>query len=141
MNLKFDNMSFYYPPIYLTYQAFFILAIAIFDHLSFDIYLVLGAQVLYLIFLMVSRPYNTLRNFNKFMHNITIIINQLTTIIVVAIVIRWNTIYGTDSQIDSHTETSIYFFIILTLLVITLTLAIIRLAIFNKDVNFKCNKK
>jgi hypothetical protein len=91
--------------------------------------------------LMVSRPYNTLRNFNKFMHNITIIINQLTTIIVVAIVIRWNTIYGTDSQIDSHTETSIYFFIILTLLVITLTLAIIRLAIFNKDVNFKCNKK
>lgn len=103
MHLSFDNMSFYYPIIYLSYQSLFLLTLSICQERDFGSYLVLGLQTLYLLFLILVRPYSTIRNFNRFLHNATIIFNQLTTIILVCIIIRWNTLYSSESQIISHT--------------------------------------
>ena len=94
--------------------------------------------MIYLVILIVVRPYNTVRNCNRFLHNITIIWNQLVLISVLIIVLRWNQLYGTENQIDSKTLTVVLFFLVIFFLIASLILAIVRLCIFNKDVS--CRK-
>jgi hypothetical protein len=141
MYLQFAAMMPGYPIIYLTYQSLFILVISILHLRNFTVYGLLGIQLIYLIILLVARPYKTVRVFNKFIHNLTIIYNQLLTIVVLALVMKWNTLYGNSSQFQSDGETTIYLFLILAMLTIALALAIFRLAIFNKEITVKCCKK
>lgn len=75
---------------YLFYQLLFILTISIINTLDLTIYLVLGLQLIYFIALIIIRPYNTIRKFNQFLHNFTIIYNQFVGLVVVAVIIRWN---------------------------------------------------
>jgi len=98
MSLRFSNMSEYYPILYLAYQAILILSIAIGYALKLTIYIVLIIQILYLFLIIYLRPYNTLRQLNKFLHNATIAFNQFTCIVVSYVVIRWNSIIGTAYQ-------------------------------------------
>jgi len=95
-------MKFFYPTIYLGYQVFFILAISITYSQNFTIYTTLILQILYLLFLIIAQPYNTLRQINKTIHNATIIFNQIFTIFISAVVIRWNSILGTSYQVQSN---------------------------------------
>ena len=102
MSLKFQNMSFYYPVMYLSYQAMFMLILAI-DYLqSYSSYLVLSFQIIYLLLIIYLRPYNTLRKLNRLLHNVTIVFNQAFVITFVSIAIRWNQIIGTDYQKQSN---------------------------------------
>lgn len=141
MSLKFQNMSFYYPVLYLGYQAVFILIISIIYLQSFSAYIVLTLQLLYLLAIIYLRPYNTLRKFNKLFHNISIVINQVILIGITAIIIRWNSIIGTSYQPSSNTELTAYCFLILIFLFLAIAIAILRIVMFNKEVSFKCFKK
>lgn len=91
-------MSFYYPVMYLSYQAMLMLIISITYLQSNSSYITLSFQIVYLLLLIYLRPYNTLRKFNKLLHNVTIVFNQAFVITFVAIAIRWNQIIGTDYQ-------------------------------------------
>ena len=131
-------MKPYYPIVYLLYQFIFILFVSIFNNFSPDVYIVLGILIVYLVAVIVMRPYNMTSKVNGFIHNITLIVNQLTVIITVAIIIRWNAIYCSNSQFYSNTEFMAYFFVIIVFLIITLVLAIVRLIIFRKEINKCC---
>jgi hypothetical protein len=141
MSLRFQNMSFYYPVFYLAYQAFFILMISISYLQSFTQYAVIAFQNLYIIDLIYLRPYNTLRKFNKLFHNATSVLNQAIVITAVGIVIRWNSLIDTPGQSDSNYELTVQCFLLLFFLSLAVTMAILRLVMFNKKVNFKCCKK
>ena len=141
MYLKFDNMMLGYPTFYLIYQSFFILAISIFHDDQFAIYVVLGLQVVYLVVIVIVRPYNTVRNFNRFLHNIAIIYHQLALISVVVVVLWWNTVYSTQQQIDSNMTTTALAILIIFFLLLSLVFAILRICIFNQEVALKCCKK
>jgi hypothetical protein len=141
MSIQFQNMSFYYPVFYLGYQAIFILIIAITYHQNDSAYITLAFQIVYLITLIYLRPYNTLRKVNRLIHNITIIFNQVVVISFVAIAIRWNNIIGSTYQSESNYELTVYTFLILFFILISIALAVIRLVTFNQDISFKCCKK
>ena len=102
MSLRFSNMSEYYPILYLAYQAILILSIAIGYALRLTVYVVLIIQIAYFFLIIYLRPYNTLRQLNKFLHNATIAFNQFTCIVVSYVVIRWNSIIGTPYQETSN---------------------------------------
>lgn len=141
MYLRFQNMKFSYPIVYLAYQALFILALSILMAKTYVVYILLVMQVGYLVGLLVYRPYNTLRRLNRFLHNSTIVFNQLSTIFCLCVVMRWNAIIGSDYQQHSEQELTVYSFLMMCMLMISLGLAIFRLAIFNKEVSFDCLKK
>jgi hypothetical protein len=141
MSIRFQNMSFYYPVVYLGYQAVFILVIAITYLQAYSAYAVLALQLLYLLAILYLRPYNTLRKFNKLFHNLTIVVNQVIAIGAVAIVMRWNSILGTAYQPSSNDELTAYCFLILVFLFLAILLALLRLLMFNKEVTFKCCKR
>jgi len=82
--------------------------------------------------LIITRPYNTARILNQRIDNFTIIFNQITTILMTSIAIRWNSILGTPYQVNSASELISYFFLILVLLILIIILAIVRLSIFNR---------
>lgn len=90
MSLKFENMFLSYPIIYLFYQCIFILLVEILSTQSYTIYLVLTYQSVYFVFILIVRPYNTVRIFNRILHNFTIAFNQALCILVVGIVMKWN---------------------------------------------------
>ena len=125
-------MKPYYPIVYLFYQFIFILLISIFNDFSFDAYIILSFQIIYLVAIILMRPYNMTFKINGFLHNITIIFNHLIVITVVVMNMRWNAIYLTDNQFDNSAEFSAYFFIIIIFLIIELILTILRLIIFRK---------
>lgn len=102
MSLKFQNMNFYYPVLYLLYQTIFIFVISITYTQNNSAYIVLSLQLIYLLFLIYLRPYNTIRKLNKLVHNFTIIYNQIFLILFIAIVIRWNSIIDTSYQSQSN---------------------------------------
>lgn len=141
MSLSFQNMSFYYPMVYINYNAIFILIISIVYNQSFAPYLLLTLQIIYLLFLIFARPYNTLRMINRSLHNISIIINQATSLTFLCIIIRWNSILGGNYQSQSNYELTVYCFLILAMLTLCIALTILRLYTFNREVNLKCCKK
>ena len=141
MSIRFQNMSFYYPVMYLCYQAVFMLLISI-DYLqSNSSYIVLSLQIVYLLLLIYLRPYNTLRKLNRLLHNVTIVFNQAFVITFVSIAIRWNQIIDTEYQKQSNPELTAYCFLIFSFGLLAIILAIARLLTFNQDISFKCFKK
>lgn len=62
MRLSFKNMKFYYPLLYIMYKLILIMLISIFYTKDFTEYLVLGLEVVYLLLIIVLRPYNTIIN-------------------------------------------------------------------------------
>ena len=141
MNVSFQNMSFYYPVLYLAYQTIFILTISVINTISFTQYFLLSLQIVYFGFILFIRPYNTVRGLNRFIHNFTILYNQFVTIFVLVVVIRWNAIVDTSYQTQSNDELTGYSILILIFLLFAVLLAILRLVIFNREVSFKCCKK
>lgn len=134
-SLQFRNMKFHYPIIYITYEALIIFIISILYARSFTIEVVLAVQILYLLFILWIWPYNTPRKINRILHNLTILFNQMTEIFATIVVMRWRILLPGEQSSKSNYEALAYFFIIFILLVTSLVLAIIRLAIFNKDVD------
>lgn len=141
MSIKFRNMSFYYPIIYLAYQTIFILIISIDYGQPLTIYVVLSVQVIYLLAIIYLRPYNTLRKFNKLFHNVTIVFNQIFLIGVTCIVISCNLAVGSPSQSSTNLQLTVFCFMIVFFLALAITMGILRLAMFNKQVNFNFLKK
>ena len=103
MFIRLQKMKFNYPIIYLGYQSLFILTLAILVAQPYVVYILLALQVCYLVFIIVLQPYNPIQRFNRFMHNLTVVFNQLSTIFCLAIIIRWNSIIGTDYHKQSST--------------------------------------
>jgi len=141
MSLSFQNMKFNYPIIYLGYQALLILTLSILPADFFIVYIILSLQIVYLIFLIIYRPYNTIHRLNRLIHNVTIVFNQASSLTCLSIIMRWNKIIGTPYQTESDSELAAYSILLIFMLFVSFGLTIFRLAIFNKEVSFKCCKK
>jgi len=97
-------MKFNYPIIYLGYQALLILTLSILPADFFIVYIILSLQIVYLIFLIIYRPYNTIHRLNRLIHNVTIVFNQASSLTCLSIIMRWNKIIGTPYQTESDSE-------------------------------------
>lgn len=128
-------MKFSYPIIYLFYQTIFIFVVSIYYHKNYTIYIILSLQIFYLLFIIRFWPYNTPRKINRILHNCTICYHQFVSIFMAIIILRWKTILSANQQLKSNMELQIYSFIVAILLILAIVLAIIRLSIFNKDVD------
>lgn len=134
-------MSFGYPIIYLLYQLLMIFIIGLINDQSYSIYLAISFQSAYLIVIIIYRPYNEYNKFNSMLHNGTIIFNQSLTLFVTIVIIKWNSLYKENNYLESNSEVTAYFIIILICVILALALAILRLVYFNKPISGDCCKK
>ena len=132
--LRFRNMRLYYPVLYLIYQILHVAVIAIYYVYDAAVYAVLALQLAYLALVLWLWPYNTPRKLNRILHNFTLLHNQLVSVLFTCIAIRWRAVIAGSGQADSGGEFTAYFFLILVLLAVAAVLAVLRMLIFDKDV-------
>jgi hypothetical protein len=94
--LRFRNMRFSYPVVYLLYQIIFICLNSIYYTRDFTVYILLGIQIGYAAFLFLFHPYNTPRKINRILHNGTILFNQIFLILLTGLTIRWKIMLGSS---------------------------------------------
>lgn len=135
MSLRFRNMRLYYPVLYLIYQILHIAAVVIFYASDAAVYAVLALQLAYLALLLWLWPYNTPRKPNRILHNCTLLHNQLVCVLFSCAVLRWRALASGQAQVSSGREFTVYFFVLLALLLVAAVLAVLRLLIFDKDVH------
>jgi hypothetical protein len=132
--LRFRNMKPFYPLVYLSYQLLFICLLSIFYQRDYLIYILLACQLLYFALLLYLWPYNTPRKTNRILHNCTVLFNQFLLILTTVCAFRWRSVLPGDLQLQSNLEFTVYLFLIVGLLLCSTVLALLRLCIFNKDV-------
>lgn len=93
-------------------------------------------QLAYFVMIVLVWPYNTPRKINRMLHNFTLLFNQFIVIFILALNFRWKEVEPGNIE----TEFLAYLFFIVAFLVISTILAILRLLIFDKDVQL-CVKK
>jgi hypothetical protein len=102
-SLKFSNMKFFYPIMYLTYQIIFICSVSIYFHREYILYILIVGQVFYFGLIVYAWPYNTKRKVNRIVHNVTILFNQFILIFVTSLTFRWKSILSAAPK-DSNSS-------------------------------------